>query len=423
MDRVDAGRLLRRLARWRETDRLGDGQWPGPAEHLPPGQRFRKELYRPEVIKLVLEKGTGEKALEAARVQKQHVEKLLPPQTTLKHKQDGARVEVEVVAQAGSRDQPLTELQLLVDGRPARLENGQLAGKSYAAPQELQMRESWTVRLEPGPHKLSVRATSKDAYSISEEVAIEVKGNTKQGTLHYVGIGVNQFRDEPELNLTGAVTDVQKMEQCLRQQCKDHYNVQTTLLTDKVATLVAILKTLTELQQKLKPTDVVLVHYSSHGEVEPDGGLYLLTHDSKHGNLKDAELPGQKLRDVLSAYPCPVLLILDACHSGKFPLGRSATDPLSRMLADDSCGVAVMTAALAHQKAVDTREGGVFTQALIQGLSGGAKPGGEGKRLFVHQLFTFVFDFVTGKTENKQMPLYLPSGSVPPIILKDVQQK
>ena len=89
------------------------------------------------------------------------------------------------------------------------------------------------------------------------------------------------------------------------------------------------------------------------------------------------------------------------------------------MLADDSCGVAVMTAALANQKAVDTREGGVFTQALIQGLSGGAKPGGEGKTMYVHQLFTFVFDFVTGKTENKQMPLYLPSGSVPPIVLKE----
>ena len=60
---------------------------------------------------------------------------------------------------------------------------------------------------------------------------------------------------------------------------------------------------------------------ADHGEVEPDGGLYLLTHDSKRGKPKDTALPGQKLRDVLSGYPCPVLLILDACHSGKFPLG------------------------------------------------------------------------------------------------------
>ena len=175
--------------------------------------------------------------------------------------------------------------------------------------------------------------------------------------------------------------------------------MQTTLLTDKEATLAAILKTLTELQGKLKPTDVAIVHYSSHGEVE-DGGLYLLCHDSKRGNLKETALAGQKLRDLLGGYPCPVLLILDACHSGKFPLGRPPTDPLSRMLADDSCGVAVMTAALAHQKAVDTDKGGVFTQALIEGLSGKAKPGGDGKRLYVHQLFTFVFDFVAGKTDQ-----------------------
>src|SRR6185437_8919506 len=140
------------------------------------------------------------------------------------------------------------------------------------------------------------------------------------------------------------------------------------------------------------------------------------------GNLKETALPGDTLRDILGQYPCPVLLVLDACHSGKFPLSkplRSPTDPLSRMLADDSCGVAVMTAALAHQKAVDTDEGGVFTQALLKGLEGGAKPTGAAKRLYVHQLLTFVFDFVTEKTESKQMPLYLPSGSVPPIVLKE----
>jgi hypothetical protein len=163
---------------------------------------------------------------------------------------------------------------------------------------------------------------------------------------------------------------------------------------------------------------VVVVHYSSHGEVE-EGGLYLLCHDTKRGKLKTTGLAGDKLRDLLGQYPCPVLLNLDACHSGKFPLMKSATDTLSRMLADDSCGVAVLTAALAHQKAQDTKDGGVFTLALIAGLKGGAKPDEESKKLYVHHLFTYVFDTVAKQTSMKQMPLYLPSGSVPPIVLKD----
>jgi uncharacterized caspase-like protein len=190
-------------------------------------------------------------------------------------------------------------------------------------------------------------------------------------------------------------------------------------LTDDKATRDAVLKTLTDLQARAKPADVMIVHYSSHGEIDADGGLYLLTHDSQRANLKNTAVPGQQLREVLGSYPSQVLLLLDACHSGKFPLMRPATDPLSRLLADDSCGVAVMCAALAHQKAIDTNDGGLFTRALIEGLSGKARPDEISKRLFIHNLFTHVFSVVASQTDNKQMPLYLPSGSVPPIVLKE----
>ena len=167
----------------------------------------------------------------------------------------------------------------------------------------------------------------------------------------------------------------------------------------------------------------MVVHYSSHGEVE-EGGLYLLCHDSKRGNLKETAVPGDKLRDMLGQYPCPVLLILDACHSGKFPLmNGSPTDPLSRMLADDSCGVAVMTAALAHQKAVGYRGGRRLHPGAGRGALRQGRPDKFSKRLYVPNLYTYVLGAVTSKTENKQMPLYLPSGSVPPIVLKDVPGK
>jgi uncharacterized caspase-like protein len=113
-----------------------------------------------------------------------------------------------------------------------------------------------------------------------------------------------------------------------------------------------------------------------------------------------------------------VLLILDTCHAGGFRI-RPATDPLSRLLADDSCGVAVMTAALASQKARENKDGGVFTQALIRGLSGGARRDQHSNRLFVHNLYSYVYGDVTKETNNQQMPVYLPSGSVAPIVLKE----
>ncbi len=393
-----------------------------------PAARFRKQFYRPDVIKLLLEKGSVKEALKAANGglegPRQEIDKMLPPQVSLRHKQDGALLTVEATAQAGSNNQPVTELHLLVDGRPALLDNRQVAVQLVAPGQ--QAGETWRLTLAPGLHRLSVRALSSQTYSISDEVSLaEVKPaqtaprSTRRGTLYYVGIGVNQFQHHPELKLSGAVADVLDLEKCLQTRCASRFTaVRPTLLTDDKATCSAVLKTLTDLRDKLKPTDVAIVHYSSHGEVDPDGGLFLLSHDSKRGNLKETALPGQKLRDILGQYPCPVLLILDACKSGAFPL-RSVHDPLSRVLADDSCGVAVMTAALAHQKALDTDKGGYLTRALIEGLSGQADPDKFSKRLYVPNLYTYVLGAVADKSSHQQTPLYLPSGSVPPIVLKD----
>ena len=73
----------------------------------------------------------------------------------------------------------------------------------------------------------------------------------------------------------------------------------------------------------------------------------------------------------------------------------------------------------ARQKAIDTDRGGLFTLALVEGLSGEADPDKFSNRLYVPNLYTYVLGAVTRKSENKQMPLYLPSGSVPPIVLKE----
>jgi hypothetical protein len=401
------------------------GSDPSQLMTFHPAQRFRKQMYRPEVIKLVLEKGSVELALQAAKVPMQDIAKLLPPRASLEHRPVAGvddQVIVEVVVQAGAKTQPLTELHLLVDGRLALDKDNKVMVKSFAAPPAKEVKETWTVKLEPGRHTLSVRALAKDTYSISDEVRPkEVKApvvplNIRRGTLHYVGIGVNQFQHEPKLQLSSAVPDVTSMEQCLQRIAPNRFAYfHPDVLPDSRATRARVLETLTDLQGKLKPTDVVIVHYSSHSEVDPDGGLFLLTHDSKRDNLKETAVLGEELREILRQYQCPVLMLLDTCHEGKFPPMRPATDLLSRMLADDSCGVAVMTAALARQKA----KGGVFTQALIAGLNGEAKSDEVTKPLSVDRLWSYTLDTVARKTDNKQMPLlYLPSSGVPDIILK-----
>jgi WD40 repeat protein len=403
---------------------VDNGSDQAPSFH--PAQRFRKQFYQPELLRKVLELGSMENALAAAGIKAQDVEQVLPPQATLRlTEQKEGKVSVEVVAQAGCKGQPISELHLQVDGRPVQLDDKKLASVTFAPALEKNARATWTVTLEPGPHTLRARAGCKDIFSMTDEVAFEVPrpmaapANNKQGTLYYLGVGVNKFQHHKELELNGAVPDVENLARCLKAISASRFaDFQPIVLTDARATRAAILKELTDLKAKLKANDVVIVHYSSHGEVDKENGLFLLTHDTRRDSLKDTALSGFQLRDILGEYTSQVLLILDACHSGKFPVMRPPTDPLSRLLADDNCGVAVMTAALAHQKAQDGVKGGVFTLALVDGLAGKARPEEETKKLYLHHLFSYVFDEVTKKTGHQQMPLYLPSGSVQPIVIR-----
>src|SRR5262249_20657022 len=132
-----------------------------------------------------------------------------PPRSTLRLvNKNGGRVEVEARASARSTGQPVTELHLLVDGRPVRLGTDRFARKVFKPARE-NTSELWKVTLEPGLRKLSVRAMSRDSYSISDEVLVDVPPTVappkKRGTLHYVGIGINQFKKHPSLALQGAV--------------------------------------------------------------------------------------------------------------------------------------------------------------------------------------------------------------------------
>ena len=77
-----------------------------------------------------------------------------------------------------------------------------------------------------------------------------------------------------------------------------------------------------------------------------------------------------ELRRSLGEFPCQVLLILDACHSsGSLKNFRPAVDDITRNLTDDDCGVAVLCAAMSHEKALERGGNGLFTRAVVQALN------------------------------------------------------
>src|SRR5207253_292579 len=140
-----------------------------------PAERLRKQLYRPDVVKLVLAKGSVAEALkEANRVLKEpvkegvaDVEKLLPPKVSLTVVSTKAlpTVEVKARAEAGTATQPVTALRLLLDGRPLP------GGAAFQRLKQSQARvesEVWKITLPAGKHQLTALARSEDASAVSE---------------------------------------------------------------------------------------------------------------------------------------------------------------------------------------------------------------------------------------------------------------
>jgi len=111
-------------------------------------------------------------------------------------------------------------------------------------------------------------------------------------------------------------------------------------------------------------------------------------------------------------FPCQVLLLLDACHSGAAVKGLvSATDDASRKLTDEECGVTLISAAMGHERAQEKDKNGLFTHGLIKALNRtkGLPYNYRDGRQYVHHLFSFVFDEVKQLSNGEQHPfLSLP---------------
>jgi WD40 repeat protein len=376
-----------------------------------PAERFRKRLYRPDVIKLVLEKGSVADALKAARAEATDVERLLPPRAALAVDRSALpKVTVQATAEAAAPGQPVTALRLLVDGRP--LPDGQ-ATLDLKEPRE-KAAATWTVMLPPGDHELKVLARSADAAGASEAVVVPQAPAKAGPTLHLLAIGINGYRDK-DLRLNCAVNDARALAQAF-QSCAGDGKLFSRFRGDKPlldagAKRDDVLKALTALRKAAKSGDLAVVYFAGHG-VKDGKDFYLLTQEADTTKLADTAVSGTRLRKELGEIPCQVLLILDACHAAAGVRAfKPATDDAARGLTDDDCAVAVFCAAMGQEYAQEEKDHGLFTQALVEALSRKDRVPynyGDGRQ-YVHHLHAYVFDTVQRASKDQQHPfLNLP---------------
>jgi WD40 repeat protein len=387
---------------------------PGRLAAFYPAERFRKRLYRPDLIKLVWEKGSVAEALKAAKAEAADVEQLLPPRVTIDVVKTALpKVKVKATADAAAKGQPVTSLRLLVDGRPLPDGAGVLDLKTAQAKAEA----VWEVELAPGEHELKVLARAPDTTGVSEPATVQVPRpegpRPRKGgpTLHLLAIGINDYQNK-DLHLDFAAKDAREVADAFKGCAGSLFGTfqGRTLLDDK-AGRKDVLQVLQDVRQAAKSGDLVVVYFAGHGVKEKDD-FYLLTVEADTTNLVKTAVSGKELRRQLADVPCQVLLILDACHSAAgIKAFKSATDDAARSLTDDECGVAVFCAAMGQEYAQEEKGNGLFTKALVQALSRTERVPynyGDGRQ-YVHHLHAFVFDEVQRTSKDQQHPfLNLP---------------
>ena len=399
-----------------------------------PASRFRASLYRPDVIKRILNEGNLTKALAAAdkvrakQTKQVELAQVLPPEVrvTVTPPVGQAKVNakgfVTLTIDADAQPQgtqPITALQLLVDDRPYTDKDGPDSLVAFASPKSGTVKASWQVNLPAGPHDIRVLARTEVSLGTSrgiKRVDAPAAAAKKVPNLYVLAIGIDAYPGTLKLN--GAVNDTKNLTKAFRENSSKLFgNIDAAqsstdswlkVITDKDATKAGILKGLDWLKTKATAGDVTVFFFAGHGERDKEE-FYLVPQDVDIKDLAKTGVSRQEIKKRVQALPGRVLVLLDACHSGALGL---LFDDLSRELADEDCGVAVMCAARPSQFALEAKGQGFFTQSLVGGLAGKA-PQRNGS-VFLHHLQSHVIDQVSELSQDRQHPVVVVPPWMPP---------
>lgn len=388
-----------------------------------PAEKFAKHFRRPDLLVRSIQLGSMKAALQQTETRSPVIDEILPPTCVLeKIEQAGNRVQVRAVAVSNLEGKPVVSMRLLLDGRPLAGGQGQRTVSEGEKAEAI-----WEIDVPAGSHELKLLARNEDNSAVSAPLVVTgQKSASQQPVLYRLCVGINEYQLSA-LNLGSAAKDATDVFAALERNCVGTQNrfgtAQGEILINSQATRSSVLQAIDNIRAAAKPGDLVVFLFAGHG-VKQENEFYLMTHEADPStSLKGNSLSGEDLRQALSEMECPVLLIMDACHSARgVKAFRPATDDLTRSLTDDSAGVTVLAAAMAHEVASATEENGYFTAALLKALQleTGVPFDHNEHVLYTHHIYSVVFSEVRKATNGKQNPFLNMPWTVPPLVLREV---
>ncbi|MCA9111366.1 MAG: caspase family protein, partial [Planctomycetaceae bacterium] len=391
-----------------------------------PASQFHKQFYRPDLIQEVLQTGSVQQALKGTGSSERitTVAENLPPEVEILSPSDASTVasspEVTVrvgASQTGSN--PVTSLQILLDGRPLNGQDGivQFDGSSRA------VNHSFHVPLVPGvEHRIVARASTAVNFGVSKEITVAYQApsaTVRLPSLYVLAIGVADYDDE-SLKLEFADDDARHLADVLQERSFGLFDkIDTRLVIDKDATQKGILGGLLWLKQQMTQHDIAILFYSGHGARDETGKFYLMPSDVDTSQpLVLSGVDEDQVKGILQGIPGRLLMMLDACHAGVIGGDRrknstSLVDDLVRELSNDDYGVIVMASSMGREYSLESpdNKSGMFTLALCEGLDGKADYDGD-KYVYLNELDLYISQRMKDLTGGKQHPTTVKPATI-----------
>ncbi len=292
-------------------------------------QQFRKQLYRPDIIDLILD---GKAVADAERIANderkipmephdlrsvEEIAELHPPEVLIQSPKPQASTKNSTIDFAATVESPnglsIQEATLLLNGnaikvfRPTELNSTTLSLRH-------------AIQLSPGENRIEVVASNGRTQSANVGVTVTYRAsrNKSQGDVRVLAIGISDYKQRmnSQASLNLAARDAKAFTKAIsaHENGKLYDDVHIRLLTNSDATRARILDGFQWLVDRTKPNDSVIIFFSGYGFVDSTENFYLATHEAETERPRATAVSWRELIDMLheDLPACKRLVFLDA---------------------------------------------------------------------------------------------------------------
>ncbi len=343
------------------------------------------------------------------------IDDAFPPVITILSPLDGTVVDSQKVtikySIGGMRKDPVSEIMVLLDGRPLPTKRGVTILENIDAYQTV---NSLDITIPKKDSQISLIAKNRWGASQPSSVNVVWQGPTtpsqtvRKPNLYLLAVGISQYEDSA-LRLQFAAKDAKDFSQAVKMQIGKLYeNVVVKTLVDEKATKRSILSGLEWISEMTTTRDVAAIFFAGHG-VNANGGIYyFLPINAKTNRLRSTGLPFSDIRNIVASLSGKSLVFVDTCHSGNVMGARRDVPDLNALvneLTSAENGGIVFASSTGRQYSLEDAawNNGAFTKALVEGLTGAADYTGDGV-ITLNMLDLYLSERVKKLTEGQQTP-------------------